>query len=436
LSGDTQSKELQVIANDGESLKEVIASHNIDVASDPRAAELVKIANKYKLSTGDLQLILTGLDAWENGSVASENSARYNICATFLVEHFVPRASADIGALLGRYERLHNKQIPPEALEEIGASLSHLASMRLRTKCRGGSNSGAYILGTLLEKSFVTNSNLSPEILPNYLSAIAASLTKKSGGTANKGSANPSTRQRLVAVISFIKRHDELVPLPILKAFLDRISELPAADVFFYGTENVERSISEEYEHYQSKVGQPLLSETEHAFLVKGLARYRSKDVANGLGFLRGVGILREFVGREFTDSEQEAILAIQASNDKYCISTHSESMCGPNPFVLLSHDHLDLFPDRLKVAEAICKTTRSGSFTDEMENLDEYLSWAKNSNLSEEDIRSRLACLIREIGRRKVSEEWSEFICTIAEIDSHTQPHLSLDEFSTLASF
>lgn len=408
-------------------LLEAIINHTIIVENDPRSPTLLRIAENRGLAGDDFRSILEGLTTWAELSYFGTDPGNYDTFATFLLENVGPNNSKKFGELLGRYETSCGKPIVSQDLKEIGDSWRHLASMWAHETTSGHSTlrRGWHILTALLDKNAETNSNLPPNMLSKYLSAIASSLKEKSSQCDTKNRVDPHRETRsLVVVIAFIKRQNELIPIATLQKFLTRLSELPSTRREYPG-----QSTAEQYENYQGQVGNPLLSEDEHNLIVKGLQRAKEQNnLSDGIELLRGLGELRKCLGREFTQPEQAQILAIQTGASK-------GSLFESNPFRRLAKGDLELLPVRLQIAGAVSAAT-SGYRIDEVINqLDNYIDWLKQSDLSGTARNDRLASLFLTIKEKGLSGECSYFISSIAEIDSRAAPMLSEEEFATLAA-
>ena len=407
-------------------LLEAIINHPIIVENDPRSPTLLRIAENRELAGDDFRSILEGLTAWAELSSFGTHPDNYDTFATFLLENVGPNNSKKFGELLGSYETSCGKPIVSQDLKEIGDSWRHLASMWARKTTSGHSRlcGGWHILTALLDKNAETNSNLPPNMLSKYLSAIASSLKEKSSQCDMKNRVDPDRETRsLVVVIAFIKRQNELIPIATLQKFLTRLSELPST-----GQEYPGQSTAEQYENYQGQVGNPLLSEDEHNFIVKGLQRTEQNNLSAGIELLRGLGELSKCLGREFTQPEQAQILAIQTGASK-------GSLFESNPFRRLAKGDLELLPVRLQIAGAVSAATSGYRIDEVIKQLDNYIDWLKQSGLSGPDRNDRLASLFFTIKEKGFSEGYSCFISSIAKIDSRTAPMLSAEEFSTLAA-
>jgi hypothetical protein len=430
-------------------LAEWLVAHPLKRAGDPRFQTVLDVAAGYSESAGQdagkcLRSCLAIDDALaafsSYSSLATEPSHFAAIAA--LLQKVGPDNALEVAVRLGQYEGWLQKPIPSQPLEQIGDALAHLTraglySLRQHRSPRTliwkshkvYSSPNLEVLDALIDKGLSRGVILSPQTLANYLSLVSKRLLVRSPRGPYEGETS-----RLKATVSFITNQPELVPLKTLQTFLNRISELPARDrsiSFRFGTST---SMSQEYEWYQRRFGSPLLSDHEHSFFHKLLdahksSRHHTADLFLGdaIPALWRVSHLRNSLGREFSQHEQEALVSLQQGSDGRKQSWLEETL------MAVAKNHPSLLVSKLHMVKEIC-LTHGVCAPDATAALGQYLAAMNEAAIPAEVQEARLDCLSSFMARPENRKNWGRFLPAVVQHDRHSGCKLPMEEFRKFA--
>jgi hypothetical protein len=436
-------------------LADWLAAHPFNTTNDPRFKTLLDIAEAYSESADqDANKCLRGclaiddaLAAFSSYSSFGTEPSHFGAIAAILRK--VGSGNAlKVAVRLGQYEGWLQKPIPSQPLDQIGDALAHLTRAGLYSLGQHKSprtlmwkNHEVYsspnleVLDALIDKGLSRGTILSPRTLANYLSLISKRLLVRSP----RGEYERET-SRLKATVSFITNQPELVPLKTLQAFLNRISELPARDTpisFNFGTST---SMAQEYERYQRRFGSPLLSENEHSFFHKLLDTHRGDRHQRGIrlrtarDFLEdaipavwSVSHLRNSLGREFSQYEQDALVSLQREGNGRKHSYLEKTL------MAVAKNHPSLLAPRLHMVNEIC-LTHGVCAPDATAALGQYLAAMDEAEIPLEAQQSRLECLSSFMARSENRTNWGRFLPAVVQHDRHSACKLPMEEFRKFA--
>lgn len=452
------SQEAAVLPNRAKlpnALAERLTAHPFHQTKDPRFKTLLDVAEACAESAPQdnrkclerYHRIDDALQAFSSYSSFATAPSHFAAIATILLK-VGPDRALEVAVRLGQYEGWLQKPIPARPLEQIGDSLALLTGAGLyslrqhkspRTltwrnhEVRASAN--LEVMDALIDKGISRAIILSPETLANYLSLISKRLLVRSPRGQNQGETS-----RLKATVSFITNQPELVPLKTLQTFLNRISGLPARDVPISFTFGTSTSMSQEYERYQRRFGSPLLSDAEHSFFHRLIDTHRDGRYQRGLRILTakdfledaipavwGVSNLRNALGREFSQYEQDALVLLQRESDGrkwYWLEKTLMAVVKNHPSLLAPKLHM---VKEISLTHGVCAPDATAA-------LGQYLAAMNEAHISPEAQQARLDCLSSFMARPENRNNWGRFLPAVVQHDRRSGCTLSIEEFKNFA--
>lgn len=320
--------------------------------------------------------------------------------------------AAQLGMILGKYERYLNRRLTPDELSAIAQNVKKLglierANERSSNVIGDCTSQWEYQSNEFARSSLIEGGKADRRVEPNLL--VLELLIRRSQEEACVLAPDALIR-RLKSINSFLNlgEGEEIRPSPVLEAtvyfitkqpmlvseevlgvFLRRISEIPKT--YFQHLQdrnglitNRKWSVLGEYLRYQERFGSPILLPEDEHILVKEIVSHSCDDIDSLTAAFRDLTKIRENMGRELQEKEQAALI-------QFCRSFKNVSKVA---------EIMELAPELMRTHFEIAvqigaeSSERGERVADLISGFTAYLSALNDSNVPAAVVNQRLAML------------------------------------------